>query len=1076
MSSNSAIRLGSRYTPPSKTKYSGSAELDLSMQGLHTVPDWIREHSSTIRVLKLRGNLLRDLPAWLTEFKHLSELDASNNGLRGEASFDILSQLTSLNSLDLSGNHAIRIPDAVTGLSRLESLDVSNCRTPNLPGWITRNECLRTLRVGGLCNQGMRLEALPIGLTELSATSMLLQRLPDSAASWHLDRLDVSGNRLTSWRTLPSPDQLLMLDASRNSFSKELDVALPNLRYLRVQENGLSSLDAIFRHAPSLQVLIASGNNIKEIPSSIHLSPHLERLQLCHNEIQSVRNGGVERLEELEEVDLSFNAMTEWPTAFGSLPELKSFRFDSNRVPDVAHDALVYLRSMAQPRVVLEEAKLVLVGDGLVGKSSLLAALAGEQFDPDRPTTHGLETRELRLTDAEGTAQGRLRCWDFGGQAQYRSSHQMFFSEDAIYLLLWRPRTGAEESHLTDWAEQVRQRAGVNAHLVVVATHRDLDANPAILDKRRLAREYGIIDFFHIGSETGVGVEELRSFLIGLMRGPSYQHELPQRWLDVRDSLMGAGQPYLALEEVVRMARRWGVGAASCKELLRLGHRLGWWIFYADAEALSDYVVLKGDWLSKAIGLVFDSDVPYDNLGLVTSDELTAIWDNPMNPESRRYPLALHRHFIALMECFDIAFPVSQRQGHSRRYILPELLPDSPPEGMHAWRGGVAGELSDSRYCQMTLKANGQVTVPKVFMPRLIARVHWLALDSAELSHARWRHGVVLTDTISRASVSRELDGVLIRTYGGDPSAFAILVADHVRNVLADYWPGVQFTEYLPCPRCDETRGFERTALLERLARGIHEAECPECYARIPISQVMNKIGSQQDVALASLVDELRRLRETVEKSATASREAHVEMRTSIVAMHGYLKADFQTLLAGFRDEGLNGPRLFTITPVGRSLNHLNLTHTTIRVELYCEHCNLPVHMIEHVADAGVYEFEIPRESWQKIQPWASRIAKLVKLASPLDLGALFPVDGDGRVLRDLANAANEVVLELTAGADDEFVALDAGSELVALSGSALRKIQSMVRERDPGLADLRLVHDGKRHIWVHRSHEHMYS
>lgn len=1075
MSSFSSIRLVSGHSTVLSDKYSGSAELDLSKQYLHTVPDWVREHSATIRVLKLRGNLIQHLPAWLSEFNHLTELDVSNNGLRGEEPFSVLSQLKSLTSLNLSGNQAIRLPDSLSTLSRLKSLNVINCPTPSLPGWITGNGSLRTLRVGGLLNQDMRLDELPAGLSDLSMTSMSLQDLPASVVLLNLKRLDVSGNRLTAWGVLQTMGQLAVLAAARNSLTEELDFTFAALRYLNVQENGLRSLSSICRHAPSLRVLIASGNKIREIPASIQYCTHLERLQLAHNDIRSVITGGIERLEKLEEVDLSSNVMSEWPTAFARLPELVRFRFDGNLVREVPHDALAYLRAIAQRTVSLKEAKLVLVGDGMVGKSSLLAALAGDQFDPDRPTTHGLETRELLITDSDGKAQGKLQCWDFGGQTQYQSSHQIFFSEDAIYLLLWRPRNGFEECHLTDWAEQVRQRAGLNARLVVVATHRDLDTNPAILDRRRLLQEYGINDFFHIGSESGEGVADLRSFLAGTIREPFYQHELPEAWLEVRDALRKVGRPYLALREAILLARHCGVGSASCGELLRLGHRLGWWIFYADAEALSEYVVLKGDWLSKAIGLVFDSDLPYENLGMVTSEELTSIWDNSENPDSRRYPVKLHRHFIALMERFDISFRVPDRPGYVSRYILPELLPNNLPDAMDAWKRGVAGDLSDSRYCQMTLEVNGQVTVPKNFMPRFIARVHWLALDPAALSTARCRHSVVLADDNSRASVSQGSDGVLIKTYGRDPSAFAVLVADHVKNVLADYWPGVQLTEYFPCPRCEEIKGFERPALLERLARGIREAECPHCFARLPVSQVMNKISSQQDVALASLVDELSRLRETVENAATASREAQAEIGASLIAMHGYLKSDLQILLAGFRDEALNGPRLFTIAPVGRSPAHLNLTHTTIRVELYCEHCNQPVHMLDNVADSGVYEFEVPREMWVKIQPWASRIAKLVKLASPLDLGALFGSDSGGELLRDLAGAADEVVLELTAGADAGFIAHESGSELITRSGSGLRKIQKLMRESDPGFADLRLVHNGKRHIWVHRDHQHLY-
>ena len=55
-----------------------------------------------------------------------------------------------------------------------------------------------------------------------------------------------------------------------------------------------------------------------------------------------------------------------------------------------------YLRSLhdAKPQY---EAKLLLVGEGNVGKTSLIAALRSAPFVEGRPTTHGIEISPLTI-------------------------------------------------------------------------------------------------------------------------------------------------------------------------------------------------------------------------------------------------------------------------------------------------------------------------------------------------------------------------------------------------------------------------------------------------------------------------------------------------------------------------------------------------------------------------------------------------------------------------------------------------------------------------------------------------------
>ena len=151
---------------------------------------------------------------------------------------------------------------------------------------------------------------------------------------------------------------------------------------------------------------------------------------------------------------------------------------------------------------VMAHAKLLLMGDGRVGKTTLAKRLRWEELDEEEqalPTnqefkparnekfTHRvsflpwattlrlpkaeLETLEERVSEerlkpasgGDGLLQGTVRVWDFGGQEVYHGTHRIFAGEGSIFLLVWRqdePKPGEvpEEVTFEEWREWNRQR------------------------------------------------------------------------------------------------------------------------------------------------------------------------------------------------------------------------------------------------------------------------------------------------------------------------------------------------------------------------------------------------------------------------------------------------------------------------------------------------------------------------------------------------------------------------------------------------------------------------------------------
>ncbi|NQU22914.1 MAG: hypothetical protein HQ567_16680 [Candidatus Nealsonbacteria bacterium] len=159
---------------------------------------------------------------------------------------------------------------------------------------------------------------------------------------------------------------------------------------------------------------------------------------------------------------------------------------------------------------------MLLVGEGNVGKSSLVAALQGKPFVENRPTTHGIELGNLYVPHPDGDKEIRLTTWDFGGQEVYRITHQFFFSRGSFYMLVWQPREGTQENAVEEWLQRIRLRVSQEeARVVLVATH--ADERRAELDISALRDQFGemVRGFYRVDSKTGRGIRELKNAIAG---------------------------------------------------------------------------------------------------------------------------------------------------------------------------------------------------------------------------------------------------------------------------------------------------------------------------------------------------------------------------------------------------------------------------------------------------------------------------------------------------------------------------------------------------------------------------------
>ena len=302
---------------------------------------------------------------------------------------------------------------------------------------------------------------------------------------------------------------------------------LENWNYDFKRGNYLTTLPDCVKQLAKLNVIILSNNSIIDLPPSL---PHLDNI----------------------EIDLDNNPLN---------PELA----EANKQGIGAVRA--YLRAKAAAQIILNEAKLILVGEGEVGKSCLLSALRGEEFVEGLPTTHGIEIKEIKVNDPESKQEITLNGWDFGGQRVYRPTHQLFFSSPAVYLVVWKPREGSQAGQIKEWIRLVKHREP-DAKIIIVATHGGPNQRQPDIDRQELWDVFGkdtLIDFFHVDSKPDEhgdrkNIESLKQAIARVAVSlPEVGRSVPKRWQEVREALQNTNQAYLPLEDVLELCRAHGI-------------------------------------------------------------------------------------------------------------------------------------------------------------------------------------------------------------------------------------------------------------------------------------------------------------------------------------------------------------------------------------------------------------------------------------------------------------------------------------------------------------------------------------
>jgi internalin A len=459
-----------------------------------------------------------------------------------------------------------------------------------------------------------------------------------------------------------------------------------------------------------------------------------------------------------------------------------------------------YFRTHLGPRRPLNELKVILVGQGSVGKTSLVKRIVYGTFNAQEEKTEGIYiNKDWRVTGQDEHA-GRVQVnfWDFGGQEIMHATHQFFLTKRTVYVLVLDARKGENESNIHYWLKIIRSYGGESPVLVVT---NKCETHYLDLNETRLQKDYpSIRGFFRTSCETGMGIDELKAAIQDQIRGMPHVFDLlPMAYFTIKQELeqLAGRENYIDVRKYYALCHDHEVDERAQQDLLlRFLHDLGSVLSFNDPESpysLREMSVLKPEWVTEGVYKILNHKELPRNGGVLTKADLPAILTGATHPH------ACHPYIIDMMHKFELSFTI--RDGE--KWLVAELLPAKEPR--LDW--DVGGSLN--------FQYHYEVLPPGIICRFIVRRYGNLTNDPIY-----WRSGVVLDFDGCQALVRSDTDKgrMYISVDGpenGRRGALAI-IRDEFARIHATV-PNLLPKQCVPLPdKPDVTVEYEHLLTLER--------------------------------------------------------------------------------------------------------------------------------------------------------------------------------------------------------------------------------------------------------------------
>lgn len=631
-------------------------------------------------------------------------------------------------------------------------------------------------------------------ILELSGNPQL-EALTFVAALPKLRKCNIIASGLSEFTLAEGFKALEYLDLTKSENLEKVDISVdaPKLRHLYLSQCKLKKL-CLGKGLDELTYVLANQNQLKilDIPEGL-LFNKLETLDLRNNEMEEVNAAFLAQFPSLLNLRLTDNSLSE--------------AILSNLGKSPAEDLTFlkrYTQDLEKKSTLDNECKVLLVGNGSVGKSCMVRRIVYDTFDPTYKSTHGISLEQYPKSNESTDTKNQvkpylLNIWDFGGQDIYHATHRLFMQTGAVYLVLWDHKTLPDENPYSKIEEKGVERQYPNFRLYYWLSYAKTQGkgSPVIVVQTKIGQakkrdrqdirdqfdedDFSYFDFHHIDSSVDDwkknGYKKLMLLIKMAIESIKEDTQIPSSWDDIRTEIR---RRQLADEKQMEMADFTSIAAAYKEpaDVLNWLSKTG--VVFHQQGLFQDQIILDQGWAINAVYALFDrtpqSGVSYHDLmarqeakGYISGQDLAAVWTNKSEAEMK-----LFVDFMLSCEiCLDITPEDKERHSTSfndRRFVAPQLLAETKARAIAGfWKGRQALHMQ----YEHEFLHHGVIQ-------SFIIRTHFLKNNLGE-SNGAWQSGILLEEGDHFAEVASLGNKVEIRVTEGGKD-----LLDKIRNELIE--------------------------------------------------------------------------------------------------------------------------------------------------------------------------------------------------------------------------------------------------------------------------------------------------
>ncbi len=485
----------------------------------------------------------------------------------------------------------------------------------------------------------------------------------------------------------------------------------------------------------------------------------------------------------------------------------------------------------------INEAKLIFVGNGRVGKTSLSKRLVKDQYDPNEKSTHGIRIKkwQIRLDDGR---EVNVNIWDFGGQEIYHNTHRFFLTNRALYILVWDSETQSDAEEYPEkeqnfvfnyWLDNVSHLSQHSPVLVVQNKMEDPSIKGYDLTTLKENEDWNVKETLSVSAAKSWNIDVLKQSIgVQFQMAPKLKdligYDLGAGWLAVRNILVELSQDlhYLKYDKFLEICLEHDISEQNAGTLSRFLTDIGVIIHFPNNTILKEMVILNPRKTTRIIYRFLNEQIKARH-GEFTMTDLTV---NMKEEEKEGYKEDFRfrsereiQIFLELMRNFEICFQLADEKDI---FIVPQFLNDQKPE--FEWDSNQSIKYG----YKYDFLHNGIIARLIVKLNKYAERNNW------------WRTGILINkdNVFAKIEAISHRREIRVEIVGAEADAFRKHWLDEIFREVNDRLV-VEVIRYCPVKDCNYIFVEEKVLALEE--QGQKSVTCTQCNRNISIAEVLGR-------------------------------------------------------------------------------------------------------------------------------------------------------------------------------------------------------------------------------------------